>query len=283
MLLALLLFAAQPDTINVIGRQPEEVRKEAQAFVKATGVAERPVARWIDPVCPAVLEVQRDVARRIEARIRNITQAAGVRVAPAKCAPNLKIVFSADAPGLIRQIASKSADGFSDLDAEGRAAMYDGTAPVRWWHTIQERTNDGMKPMANDTPPAAGINAGDGAIVLGGQVFQQYRSSFLSSQMARGIVAAKVIIDVKLAEGVPVDSVAAYAALVGLAEIRLGEQAPPNSILGLFAKDGPRDLTALDQTFLRTLYKIPLGRTAIAHRGLLVRGLVNGERSREQR
>lgn len=260
-------------TITVTGRKPAEVRREAQAFVKVTGVAERPVARWIDPICPAALEVREDVARRVEARVREIAATAGARVAPSACSPNLKIVFSTNAQGLVREVASRTGV-FSDLDADDRAVLHGASAPVRWWHTVQERTKDGLRAMASDTPPAAGMNVGSGAVTLGGLVHQQYRSSILSSQMVRGIIAAKVVIDVKLAEGVPLDSVAAYAALVGLAEIKLGEDAPLNSILGLFTPNGSRELTPLDSNFLAALYKLPLDRTALAHRGLLVRGLV---------
>ena len=62
-LLAALLLAPQnaprqPDVV-VTGerRTPDEVRREAQAYVRALGVAEgsRPAARWADPVCPRVL------------------------------------------------------------------------------------------------------------------------------------------------------------------------------------------------------------------------------------
>jgi hypothetical protein len=286
-ILALSTGAAQAspaDTINVIGRKPEEVRREAQAFVRLTGVAERPVARWVDPVCPAVLDVAPAVARRIEAQVREIARTAGARIAPAGCAPNLKIVFAHDAQAVTRDVAARSGASFEDLDSESRALMFGASAPVRWWHTVQDRTKDGMRassPMG-DPPPGARLD-GIGTLTLGGAVHQQYRSSFLSSQMVRGIIAAKVIVDVKLAEGVPVDSIAAYAALVGLAEIRMGDEAPPNSILGLFDKAGARELTTLDQTFLRTLYRLPLDRTAIAHRGLLVRGLVRGETRKEDR
>jgi hypothetical protein len=265
--------ANNPDTINVIARKPEEARQEAQSFIKATGVAEQPIARWIDPICPVALNVRADAARKVEQRVREIATQSGARLGSAKCVPNLKIVFSAHAQVLVRQLASRFG-AFSDLDADSRAVMHGKSAPVRWWHTVQDRTKDGLRPMAGDTPPAAGINAGLGAVVLGGRVHQQYRSSLMSSQMMRGIIAARVIIDVKLAEGTPLNSVAAYAALVSLAEIRLGESAPPASILSLFRPEGPRDLTALDTRFLRTLYRLPLDRTAIAHRGLLLRGLV---------
>lgn len=264
------------DTINVVARKPEEVRREAKEFLGVTGITERPVARWIDPVCPAVLEVRKDIAKRIEARVRAAATAAGVRVAQKRCAPNFKIVFSPDAQSLLKQVASRKSGGFADLPAQERALIYANTTPVRWWHIVQKRTKDGARSMASDTPPAAGLNVGLGAVVLGGRVYQQYRSSIIGSQMVRGIVTANVVIDVKLAEGVPVDSIADYAALVGLAEVRLGKDAPANSILSLFSTDGPRELTALDQTFLRTLYGLPLDRTAGAHRGLLVKGLVRG-------
>lgn len=263
------------DTIEVIGRKPEEARQEAKEFLAVTGVAERPVARWVDPICPVALNVRRDVAERVTARVRDAAIAAGAKVAKRNCAPNLKIVFSHDAKGLLKQVSSRTGM-FSDLPARERALLHADTTPVRWWHTIEERTKDGMRPMASDTPPAAGINAGSGQVVLGGLVHQQYRSSLLSSQMVRGIIAAKVIIDVKLAEGMPVDSVADYAALVGLAEVRLDENAPPNSILALFDANGPKELTTLDQSFLRTLYKLPLDRTVVAHRGLLVKGMTSG-------
>lgn len=266
--------SASSDTINVIGRKPEEARREAEKFLAIIGVTERPVARWIDPICPVALEVRKDVAERVEARVRAVATEAGARVADKRCTPNFQIVFSPDAQALVKRVGARSGF-FADLAADERALMYASTTPVRWWHIVQERTKDGMRPMT-DTPPAAGINAGLGAVILGGQVYQQYRSSILSSQIVRGIIAAKIVIDVKLAEGVPVDSVADYTALVGLAEIRLDEDAPTNSILSLFSMGGARELTALDQTFLRALYELPLDRTAMVHRGLLLKGLVNG-------
>ena len=93
--------------------------------------------------------------------------------------------------------------------------------------------------------------------------------------MIRVLRAATVVVDVNRAEGMPLDSVIDLAALVGLAEIRPGAEPPPNSILALYAPDGPKQLTQLDLNFLRAIYRLPLDRTAIAHRGRLVKGLVN--------
>lgn len=274
---ALALQEGGSDTINVIGRKPEEVRKEAENFVRQVAVASRPVARFIDPVCPKALNIPRPIAEKVEARIRAIAEQAGATVARAPCRGNLNITFASNTDGVIDRVVSRSPGMFEDSGPSYAAKIKASAAPIRWWHTTAERTKDGQRPLGNDSPPALGISGSRNVAPLGGQVYQQYRSSFLSSQMVRALVSATIIVDVDRATGLPLDSVASFAALVGLAEIRFDEDAPPNSILSMFAKTSVRDLTPLDTTFLRTLYKLPLDRTAVAHRGLLIRGLVGGD------
>lgn len=292
--LAVLLAAAPPlaaaqtvpagDTISVIGRTPEEVRKEAKAFVRKLGVAERPVARWVDPVCPKVIGVPARIAGAIEARIREIAIAAGARIGKKGCQANLTVAFAADTDSVLREVTARTPGMFEEYGAASLRSLKASEAPVRWWHTAAERTKDGMRSTGNDAPPAVfGRGAQPGGAPLGGQVYQQYKPSFMSTQMVRALTSASIVVDVNGAAGVPVESVAALAGLVGLAEIRFDEEAPGHSVLALFSPGGPRDLTPLDETFLRTLYKLPLDRSAIAHRGLLVRGLVNGETRRSQR
>ena len=71
-------------------------------------------------------------------------------------------------------------------------------------------------------------------------------------------------------------ALAAYAALVALAEIRPGDVNAEGSILSLFASsDAPRGLTEQDRAFLRTLYRLPLDRHARYHRGTLVAGMIS--------
>ena len=277
-LLPLLAWAsaasAQTDTINVIGRKPEEVRREAQAFVRAVGVTDLPVARWIEPVCPKVVGVAPEIAERVVRRIGAVAGQVGVRMARGACDGNLMISFTTDAGAVVKQIASRLPDSFKDLDMAERAALQRGSAPIRWWHVTQMRTKDGMRDMGNEVPPSARLD-GPGGVPLAGDVHQQYRSSLASTQMIRVLRAATIVVDVNKAEGTPLDSVIDLAALVGLAEIRPGAEPPPNSILALYERDGPKQLTQLDLNFLTALYRLPLDRTAIAHRGLLVKGIVN--------
>ncbi len=282
-LMLVALQAAPNDTIIVIGRKPEEARAEAQEFVRRTGIADEPVARWLEPVCPQVIGVAPGIAARVVNRVRAAATAAGARVAKTRCEGNLMISFVRNGEAVVRDVAKRSPDMLKDVDRAHRAILYSATSPIRWWHVVQARTKDGQRDIGNDVPPSAGIMAGSGAVQLGGQVFTQYRSSVAGTQMVRALRAATVIVDVDYAEGAPLDSVADFATLVGLAEIRPSDPPPPGSILNLFDDAGPRNLTALDTRFLETLYKLPLDRTALAHRGLIVRGLVEGQKRKADR
>lgn len=217
-----------------------------------------------------------EIAIKVDTRIREIAKDAKIRLARRPCDGNLIISFASDGEAVVREIAAKAPSQLTEVSPDARRLLVESDMPVRWWHTSQERTKDGMGDIGNDARPAVFARGEQpGGSPLGGNVYQQYRPSFLSTQMVRALRSATIIVDANKAAGVPLESVAAFAALVGLAEIELDEETPPNSILSLFTPDGPRDLTMLDINFLRTLYKLPLDRTAIAHRGLLVRGLVN--------
>lgn len=270
-------IAGQPapsDTIDVLGRKPKEVRQQAQEFVRKLGVAERPVARWVEPICPAILGVPLKVGVRVAAKIRDVARDARVSVAKEPCRPNIFVTFTGDGAALVREIAAKAPARLIEVAAEDRPALLNGNAPIRWWHATEARTADRMGTTGNEAPPSARLEA-PGGVPLAGEVHFQYRSSMVSTQMMRVLRGASIVIDVNRATGTPLESVAAFAALVALAEVQPNPDAPPNSILNLFAKDGPRDLTQLDLDFLRTLYRLPLDRTALAQRSLLVRGLLN--------
>jgi hypothetical protein len=265
-----------PDTIDVTGRKPEEVRREAQAFVRATGVAEgaKPIARWVEPVCPHVLGVSAEIGKRVADKVREVARDAGIRVARLPCRTNIAISFASDGGALVRAVAAKAPNRLMQVAAEDRAMLLEGDAPIRWWHATDMRTRDGLGTTGNEAPAFAQLE-GPGGVPMAGEVHFQYNSSIASTQMVRVLKAATIVIDANRATGMPLDSVAAYAALVALAEIQPSEEPPGRSILGLFEDDGPRDLTTLDMNFLRALYRLPLDRTALAQRGLLVRGLLN--------
>ena len=103
----------------------------------------------------------------------------------------------------------------------------------------------------------------------------RYSNSLISTYSVRSLVSATVVIDQDEVMGRRLSAVAAYAALVALAEISPGEVNSEGSILGLFgASNPPAQLTAQDLGFLRTLYRVPLDRQARYHRGTLVAGMI---------
>lgn len=269
------------DEIVVTGprESPEEARRKASAFVRATGVAagQQPAARWVDPICPRVFGLPKAFAAKVEAKVRAIAADVGAPLAASSCEPNLAISFTADAGDLVRRVAARAPKRFAEVALADREFLLTGTAPVRWWYSSETRTRDGMTGASVPAPFAGTAEGGAPAIPSNGNSssYLHYNSSIVSTQLIRAIRRATIVIDVNRATGVPLDSVAAYAAMVGLAEVRL--KAPPveSSLLGLFASDGPREMSERDLAFLRGLYRLPLDRLARQHRGKLVRSMVD--------
>ncbi len=259
-LAALALLAAapvasdDPDAIIVTGTPVtrEEAKKRAAEYVRRTGVAQlKPLARWIDPVCPRTVGVDDAVAAIVNARVRTVATAAGAPVAPADCRANIVIAFSADGRSLARAVRRKAPDQFAELAPVARDRVLDGSAAIRWWYTTRDESRDGM-PIS------------DFYVKL-------YNSSVVSTQVVRALQSATVVIDVGQADGTPLDAVASYAALVALAEFRSNPPPPKDSILALFDSEADRrDLSSHDAALLRGIYAVPPDREAYQQRRQLV-------------
>lgn len=274
------------DPIVVQGeRLPEAAaREQAAAFVRSTGVAasETPAARWLDPVCPRVLGLTQEGARSAENVMRAIAIQAGAQVAPEPCDSNIVVIFTANAAALVREIDRREPRRFAELDSTERQALLQGSAPIRWWHTSEVRDMSGGNGGQQRTSQAASVpatQAGSGAgsdLTANVPTMTRYSNSIISTYAQRGLLSATVVVDQNAVMGRRLGAIAAYAALVALAEIRSLESGPPGSILGLFGSQNPPSrLTAQDIGFLRTLYRMPLDRQARYHRGTLVAGMAS--------
>jgi hypothetical protein len=253
-------------------------RDRANQFVRAVGVAagELPAARWNDPVCPVVIGLN-DTAKSIaEAEVRRIATEVGAPLADAPCRGNLAVTFAEDAGALAREIADREPRRLAELSPSARDAVLKGTGPIRWWYTTEQRSRDG-------TPGDAGVSNAGGTgqnspgsgygASLPGNGMMRYESGILSTFTQRVITSAIVIVDTDDVEGRSLKSIAAYAALVGLAEIRNPSAKPAGSILAFESSPSPRRLTRQDEAFLKALYRLPLDRKAQLHRGALVRDI----------
>ena len=267
------------DAIVVTGRKspPEVTRARAVEFVRAAGVAagEQSVARWVDPVCPRVLNLAEPYAQIVEAKLRAVAEETKIPLARQPCRPNIVISFASEAGAVVRRIAKKSLRSMVEIGASERARLLGGDAPVRWWYSTETKGSDGMAQIVGGAPWTSGNSEGGGSSLPSGvPTLQQYRSTIIGTQTVRVLKAATVIVDVGAADGVPLEAVASYAAMVAFAEIKPATP-PPQSILGLFdGADRPRGLTAWDTAFLRALYRLPHDRRAGEQRRILVRELI---------
>jgi hypothetical protein len=287
--LALFLGSAQTpppadDGIVVTGTRytREEARRRAAEFVDRMGIGadDRPVARWGDAVCPRVQGIERRLAERVEARMRAAAEAAAVPVAPAGCVTNIVVHFTADAGPVMRRLALRAPRYLEDVHPAARQALFEGRAPVRWVYASETRQIHGSRATEGGATWAT-IDGGQG----GGSAFgtiptvMNYNSSMVSTQTARVLTGAAIVVDANLATGRLLDSVADYVAFVAFAEVRPNDPAPENSILTLFRDSGGAPaLTGWDNAFLTALYRIPLDRMGRRHRGMLVSELVTAAR-----
>ncbi|HYJ84188.1 MAG TPA: hypothetical protein VEW26_15245 [Allosphingosinicella sp.] len=286
--LGLALVAAQAPTsdpgqsITVGAILPEKAARDlAVSFVKATGVAagETPAARWTQPVCPEVIGLEDIGKRAAEAKIRRVAAAAGADVAPEGCRRNIIVSFTSDGAALARAVVEREPWRIANFSPRAKTAVLTGSAPIRWLYSTETRARHGAAGTtsgnAAESGPATHDGSGGGSAIGGDMpTLMHYESSILSTLTNRVLTSAIVIIDTDEAMGRRLDSLAAYAALVALAEIRNADATPAGSILSLFDSSAPpRDLTAQDLGFLKALYRLPLDRQAMQHRGQLVHGI----------
>ena len=249
--------ASNPDIV-VDAQTQREIRERTRAYVRETGVAmgEIAVARWADPVCPKVLNVTPAAAHIVEQKIRTTAHQVGIRVAPNGCDPNIVVAFSTDGQELMSLVADRSPRRMIEIGPHARRALEASEAPIRWWHSTQ------LGVVRSSPILASGASAGtavrlEGASITGATSGQSVTGSLIATADPRRIGSTAIIIDVHRAEGYSLNAVAAYTAMVALAEIRL-ESTPQDSILGLFTTNPrPQDLSEADLDFLRALYRIP--------------------------
>ena len=286
--LGLALVAAQApsdpasESVTVNALLPEKVARDlAVGFVKATGVAagETPAARWTAPICPEVLGLEDIGKRAAEAKIRRVAAAVGADVAPEGCRRNIIVSFTSDGASLAKAVVEREPWRVANLSPRAKTAVLGGSAPIRWLYSTETRPRHGAAATTSGDaaksygPPGPGYGGGSS---IGGDMptLMHYESSILSTLTNRVLTSAIVIIDTEEAMGRRLEALAAYAALVALAEIRNADAAPVGSILTLFESSvPPRDLTTQDLAFLRALYRLPLDRQAMQHRGQLVHGI----------
>jgi hypothetical protein len=243
------------DTITVeAARHREFVEHQVNAFV--AHVALKPydssLARWqtVVPICPLVAGLGREDGEFILARVSKIAAAAGAPLAPAHCKPNLYIVVSADPDGLLKAWNKRDVWMFGNEAEQGGSKIrkfLSATNPIRAWYNAELYSAEGT-PLGNNE-------------ALGNSERRtnlRAEATRLVFNETRDLTSALVMVDGPRAKGVNFGQLAAYIAMIGLAEIRSdAETADAPSILHLFSSaEGarPAGLSTWDEAFLKALY-----------------------------
>jgi hypothetical protein len=242
------------DTITVTGQNLEkkEAKRQSRAFVGQTTVTSfSQYARRNRPVCPRAIGIAENYAAIVEARIRAIAKVANVKVQDGECAANLFVLFTTDSNGLMTALHKAKPSLFGSVSVRELPALYANPVPVRWWHSTQLAGSEGGVAIGGTS--SQGIEGVD---------IKSYNSSLIDTKIVINLTGSVVVVDIGKATGYPLDSIAAYAAMVSFSQIKpeKAHDALP-SVLGMFAPgkspgDAPRDLTAFDYAYVSSLYEI---------------------------
>jgi hypothetical protein len=223
------------------------VERQVRTFVNAIAVkpGDESLARWQNqiPLCPLVAGMPKADGEYILSRVSKIATAAGAPLAPANCKGNFFIVVTSDPEGVIKAWSKRDVRIFGDETDQGGTKIreFQSSSPVRVWYNTEFYQIDGT-PLGN----------------LEGRTAQAARATRLETNNYRALSSVMAIVDTRRMKDVSFGQVAAYVAMVGLAQIRARAnvtEAP--TILNLFDASGkaPPALTAWDESFLKAVYR----------------------------
>ena len=230
-----------------------ELEKRVSRFVYQIATLQNGegIARWRIPVCPTVAGVSQQAGEFALRRISEIAVAAGVPMAGQPCRPNLLVFVTPDAKQF-----------FSGMSVHTRLLTFAGAhpsvidefirtpRPVRVWYKTAMTTPDGRSLGDTDR-----TEIGERAY---GIPRVQPQTAYARISAIWGITRVLVVIEQGRLQGVSTGQFADYAALAGLAQMKMGAKlgdAP--TILKLFdgtPQDVPASMSDWDRAFLRSLY-----------------------------
>jgi hypothetical protein len=239
--------------LTASGADAAPTRGEALAYVRSVSVGPRgdALARWRDPICPAVEGLPRGQAEALLERLSTIAREVGAPLGDADCHANLYVVASADPKSTLRAWVKRQPILFGpnrDLDVDH---MIVTDRPVRVWVKV---TTVGMNGnIATDHSQALFAMQNQSSK----PVLNWTNPTHLSASTARYISGAAVVLGPRLGQ-VSIDQLADYIALTTFAEVNLdADVGSEQSVLNLFrGAAAPGGLSAADQAYLSALYHV---------------------------
>jgi hypothetical protein len=255
----------EPDGPEIVVQGVRDIDRQVGNFVKAlTDVPmSGQVSRFDWAVCPNVAGLS-DRQNAIAAdRMRQVAEAAGIRVGKAGCKGNILLIVAEDVPAVVNWLRSKHSDLFEGVPARQRRALSRG-GPAVAWHIEGMLDADGVEvPRDRET---------------GQYVIERTDTpSRISTTSRPHFAAAVVVVDSRALEGLTVVQLADYAAMRAFARTdpeRLRDSSAPSILSIIDAPMGsavPITLTQWDLAYLKALYSATENRRAGQQRGEMSR------------
>ncbi|HVU29762.1 MAG TPA: hypothetical protein VHE36_05110 [Sphingomicrobium sp.] len=252
----LLLIAAQtaaaspPEPSSEIVVQGTRVGKEQiRDFVKSVTKApfDGQVARFDRPACPSSMGLTPAQNAAVAKRMRNVASAAGIRLAPAPCTPNVFVVVTRDKKAAIEAIDKQFPGYFGDMSSKEIEDLASSSEPAVAWQVKSMLSSDGdllEKPAGSSTYRVQGT----------------FNPSRIRAVTKPTFVASIVVVDIRAAAGLTTTELADYAVMRTFAATdpdRVVKTGVP-TILGVLGqpddKPIPVTLTYWDLGLLKALY-----------------------------
>lgn len=217
-------------------------------------------ARWDRQVCVGIANVRNPAAQYIVDRVSQVAMEVGLEPGEPGCRANVLIIGASDGQALAQGLIEASPRAFrpnwggADRGAQALERFRQTDAPVRWWHVAL--------PVDSQTGAPAVRIPGESAGMI--SVFAAAR---LRTQVQNNLEKAIVIVDFSRAEGLNVQQLADYIAMVALAQV--DPEATTGSfdtVLNLFTPGVEvAGLTDWDRSYLTALYGAELNQTRPSH------------------
>jgi len=254
---------AELPAVTIQGERMRQLRHRVDHFVTSAVFQphDESLMRWNTPVCPLVQGLPRAFDDFVQSRILQIARAARAPVAGNDCAAGTAnlYVFASDHPDrLLKRLWARNPRMYDTRNGLGAAGRFvHSQLPIRVWYNAESVCREATGRTANmefrqaksggagstvdDT--SSGICPGAGT-----------RLSYANSNSIRSVF---IVVDMTRVTKITTRQLADYAAMTGLADVRLNADAGPvpPTILRLFQQPTPaRGLSAWDRALLYSLY-----------------------------
>ena len=260
-LLAVVATAASPGPST---QQPDpelkqitvEAQRERAAFERRVktfvfGITTAPydesLARWQEenPICPQVAGLPHDDGEYFLSRLSQIAAAAGASLAPERCRPNFHVIVTSVPDELTAAWSKRYPQIFSNANGNKVRRFLAASAPIRVWYNVGLFNRDGGPCI----PRPSGYFQG---------ILSCEASNSFQFGGVRDLTSVIVLVDAGRVKGIKYGQLAAYIAMVGLAEIRVdAKTGDALTILNLFSDSANAPafgMSTWDAAYLKALY-----------------------------